>query len=225
MNFVERLYVGKDAVQVSDAIVELRWRQAGSAQFTTTKEPDIKKIVAYEVGFKNDLTRVFVGYIESYRQRADNQYRVFCRELAGRLREPLLISMQHPTLENLLEVVQQKTGLTFILPDSDYSIRKVPYTVNHGTGYNLLDSIGRTWNIRKYFYQQSGDGRIFVGSWLDCVWSKNPFSVPAKIFAQVGQHEAVLPVLPQLRPGAVINEQRIRTIKIEQHKMLVSWVS
>lgn len=225
MKFNERLYLGNQIAEAASVTALLSYRNPGSAQIVTNTQPTMNEVVAYEFGYDNTLARWFMGYVDSYTQLNNGQYSLFCRELTGTFRNPLPVFGQHLTLAELLAKISAKTALTFITPDEDYTRTIAPYICNHGTGYALLDSLGDIFNIKRYMWQQQGDGRIYVGSWDHSFWYGRNIILPYEQIEAASMDAAIIPANPLLRPGVLINGQRVRNIQQNSNKMVITWMT
>ncbi|MEF1204327.1 hypothetical protein [Photobacterium damselae] len=225
MKLNERLYLGNTLSHVVSASCYLTYKSPGSAIIVTNSEPKVGQIIAYECGYNNDLERWFTGYVESYKEVASNEFSIFARELTALLRKPLQLYHQHISLQQLLQTITTKTGLQFVVPDKDYAKNIAPYIVNNGNGYALFDNLGHVFGIQKYVWQQQGNGKIFVGSWLDSIWANVNIPVPANMLTDVSIDSATINMIPALRPGVVINGQRVRNIELKNDKMTLTWIT
>lgn len=225
MKLNERLFIGNQEAKPIDVVCNLAYRSPGTATILTNIQPNMKQLVAYECGYNNTLTRWFMGYVESYKQINQGAYSLFCRELSAALRNTLPLAIQHATLTDVLSTVTTITGLQFVTPDNDYVKTPAPYIINHGTGYTLLDDLGDVYGIKKYTWQQQGDGRIFVGSWSDSLWNGRNIPIPHQYLENAQNNSAQIPMNPLLRPGVLINGQRVRNIELHKEKMQIQWMS
>lgn len=226
MNVNERLYIGNATASVIKASCKLTYRMPGSATFITDVEPNMQQMIAYEFGYNHQLVRWFTGYVESYQETGKNQYTLFCRELVGVFRYRFPVSMQHVTLLSLTKELEVITGLTIMVPNVDYSETPAPHIINLDTGYALLDSLGAAYSINDYFWQQQGDGRLYIGSWKDSAWSKmKNIPLPPEVIKLSGINAIKIPAIPQLRPGVIINNNRVRSIELENSYMVVTWMT
>lgn len=225
MKLCERLYIGQNEAKVTDIVCNLAYRSPGTASIVTNIKPTMQQVIAYECGYNNSLTRWFMGYVQSYKQINDNTYSLFCRELSAILRNSLPLAIQHKTLIELLNIVTEITGLQFVIPAKDYAKTPAAYIVNHSTGYTLMDSLGDTYGIERFTWQQQGDGRIFVGSWNDSAWNGRDIPIPHQFVNKAQIDSAQIPMNPLLRPGVMINGQRVRNIQLHKEKMQITWMS
>ncbi|MEE3522784.1 hypothetical protein QO173_32115, partial [Pseudomonas aeruginosa] len=77
---------------------------------------------------------------------------------------------RHVDLREVLEDVSRQTGLTFRVPDADYSRTKAPYFYSLAAGYQSMDSLARVFQIPDYIWHQQGNGEVYVGSWAHSYW-------------------------------------------------------
>ena len=88
-----------------------------------------------------------------------------------------------------------------------------------------MDNLGLLFNIKKYVWQQQGNGKIFVGSWNDSIWANTNIPVPSDMIENAAIDSATIPLMPALRPGVIINGQRVRNIQQQQSKMTITWMT
>lgn len=225
MKLVERLYLGDSEAKIIDTVCSLAYRSPGTATILTDRAPNMQQVIAYECGYDNTIIRYFMGYVESYKQINNNVYSLFCRELSAALRQSLPLSIQHVTLRDVLSRITTVTGLQFVIPDQDYTNTPAPHVISQSTGYALMDNLGDVFNIDSYIWQQQGDGRIFVGSWKDSTWNGKNIPVPHQFIENAQINTAQIPMHPTLRPGIMINGQRVRNIELNKTKMQITWMS
>ncbi|MEZ9349916.1 hypothetical protein AB4166_24140, partial [Vibrio splendidus] len=87
----------------------------GRCELSVEGNPEPNTLIAIDLGWGDDITRVFLGYIERVQPSEKGWSKVFCRELAAILYKPLNIILRHPTLIQLLSEVTNKTGLQFVV--------------------------------------------------------------------------------------------------------------
>ena len=143
-----------------------------------------------------------------------------CREIAAELDTPIPLAMRHPTLREVLAAYADKTGLRFILPERPYADTRIPAFDTFGTGLDGLANIGRAFQIPDYVWQTQGDGKIFVGSWQDSRWPERPVEIPQAVFSRaLATGGKVMTLIPSMRPGCVVNGDRVRTVRFSGHEM------
>ncbi len=225
MRLDKRLTVaGADAPLVSEDI-RLDLSTPGRAVFQVRSETELSGLARYELGYAGqDDVVYFLGYVEASHTVDGARQRLLCRELSAGLYGLLPISLRHPTLQDVLAAYADLTGLEFVTPDAPYVKRRVPYFQTLGKGFQGMTALGDLFGVEDLIWQQQGDGRIFVGSWSDSRWADRPVELDEKWFSKVGADGGKrLPVLPLLRPGAVVNGRRLLRVQLSGHEMVVQW--
>ncbi len=230
MRLNRQLQIGGERYQMSEQRVVLDLHSPGRARFAVVNEgktPLPRQIVRFDLGYSHQtaMHRWFTGFVEEVVPVNKSRSRLFCRQLAAGLAGPLPMNLRHVSLHDVLADISRMTGLSFSVPAAGYSDRKVPNFYNLGTGYQAMDLIGRVFQIPDFIWQQQGRGVIYVGSWADSRWAKlAPLTVADQLFDGHSENaSARLPAVPQLRPGMVINGQRLTRIEFEDSHMVVSW--
>jgi hypothetical protein len=116
-----------------------------------------------DVGYTDLVLRWFTGYVERSQPAENGFQRLFVRELVGVFERLWPCSFQHPTLREVASWLTEHSGLTFSVPDADYSDRPIPHFTHSGTGYQLLDNLGKAFGITDYIWYQLPDGGVYVG--------------------------------------------------------------
>ena len=133
---------------------------------------------------------------------------------------PFPISLRHPTLKDVLSEYSKQTGLKFILPARPYASLQVPAFYATGTGFHGFNNLGAVFGIDDYMWQTQADGKIFVGSWQDSRWKGREIEIPQEPFKKVGATGfKSIAAIPGLRPGAVVNGQRVVSLDFSGHEM------
>lgn len=57
----------------------------------------------------------------------------------------------------------EHSGLTISVPDAEYSDRPIPHFTHSGTGYQLLDNLGKAFGVMDYVWYLLPDGGVYVG--------------------------------------------------------------
>lgn len=220
-----RAYIGSAKVKVRDHRVVHSENTPGRCTMSVEGNPDPNTIVAVELGWGDELTRVFLGYIERVQPAEKGWSEVFCRELAAILYKPIDIIMRHPTLMQLLSEVTNKTGLQFVVPDKAYSKTAIPCFYSDGNGYRVMDELAQAFSIADLFWQQQGNGQIYVGSWQDSFWADKPITIPNEFMTNHTANKSVkIPVIPKLKPGVVVNGLRLVGVEFEGTEAKLTWM-
>lgn len=181
-------------------------------------------IVRLDLGYNSTSYRWFTGYVER-EQEADNGFRrLFVREMTGIFEKRWPLSLQHPTLRDVASALTGASGISFILPDAEYVDTPIPHFVHSGTGWQLLNSLGKTFSIADYIWQQMPDGSVWLGRWQDSRFAGLPVEIPTEYASSTGAGNSVtLPLIPSVRPGVMVNGQRITRVAIKDGDMTLTW--
>ncbi|EKN9210212.1 hypothetical protein PZE84_001750 [Salmonella enterica] len=218
---------GKPFSVVEENIV-LRLNGAGTGFITINDTDDSTplrgKSVDLSIGYNDQPVRWFSGYVESDSRTGKGLRKLMVREAAAILQYPLNISMQHPTLKQVAKHIEDNTGLRVQLPDADYTTTPIPHMTHNGNGYQLIALLGRAFSIPDYVWYPSVDGIIYVGSFADCRFAKRPVQLPVEITKDDhGANGWTIQTIPVMRPGVVMNGNRINQVQLQGDSMIISW--
>lgn len=118
----------------------------------------------------------------------------------------------------------EQTGLDFVVPDKAYADTAIPCFYCDGSGYEILDDIGRVFRIPDFIWQQQGNGQIYIGSYQDSFWQDKPIVIPSAMMTnhQAGR-AANMPAAPMIRPNVTANNERIKSVEFQGANMTISW--
>lgn len=229
MQLNKKLTIVRQKADLAGEDIRLRYMQPGTAMFTIRSEDDpyhfIGQTVRYSLGWnvQGALVMFFTGFIEDAIPAGQGLIRLFCRENVARLDNILPLALRHPTLEDVLKAYANDTALRFIVPPKAYAKTRIPAFYTLGSGFHGLQSLGAAFAISDYFWQTSGDGSVYIGSYADCAWAGKNIEFPEEFFKGVAsdgtRHIAAVPIL---RPGVILNGQRIRAIAFKGQDMEVT---
>ncbi|CQF28409.1 phage protein [Salmonella enterica subsp. enterica serovar Typhimurium str. DT104] len=201
MKPVKRLYLSTDEIHLADASLVLELNSCGRGFITAQTTTDYTgKLVRLDVGYSGLLLRWFTGYVERS-QPAENGYqRLFVRELAGVFERMWPCSFQHPTLRDVAGWLEENSGISIAVPDVPYSDKPIPHFTHNGTGYQLLNNLGRAFSITDYIWYPLPDGSLYVGGAEKALFAGRPVEIPAE-FSQgtAGGNSMTLPVIQSLQ--------------------------
>ena len=225
MKPIKRLYLSTDEVHLADASLVLELNNCGRGFITAETDQDYTgKLVRLNVGYTDLLLRWFTGYVERS-QPADNGFqRLFVRELVGVFERLWPCSLQHPTLRSVAGWLEENSGITVMVPDADYTDKPIPHFTHSGSGYQLLNNLGKAFGIRDYIWYQLPDGGLYVGGAEKSLFAGKPVDIPAG-FSQgaAGGNTMTLPVVQSLRPGVEMNGERVTKVHLTNDTMAVTW--
>lgn len=225
MKPIKRLYLSTDEVHLADASLVLELNNCGRGFITAETDQDYTgKLVRLNVGYTDLLLRWFTGYVERS-QPADNGFqRLFVRELVGVFERLWPCSLQHPTLRSVAGWLEENSGITVMVPDADYTDKPIPHFTHSGSGYQLLNNLGKAFGITDYIWYQLPDGGLYVGGAEKSLFAGKPVDIPAG-FSQgaAGGNTMTLPVVQSLRPGVEMNGERVTKVHLTNDTMAVTW--
>ena len=150
MKPIKRLYLSTDEIHLADASPVLELNSCGRGFITAGTTQDYTgKLVRLDVGYTDLVLRWFTGYVERSQPAENGFQRLFVRELVGVFERLWPCSFQPPTLRDVASWLTEHSGLTFSVPDADYLDRPIPHFTHSGTGYQLLDNLGKTFGIQR----------------------------------------------------------------------------
>lgn len=129
-----------------------------------------------------------------------------------------------PTLCEVANWLTEHSGLSFSVPDADYLDRPIPHFTHSGTGYLLLDNLGKAFGITDYFWYQLPDGAVYVGGAEKALFAGRPIDIPHEFNQGVaGGNSMTLPLVQSLRPGVELNGERVTKVHPQNDTMAVTW--
>ncbi|AVY98085.1 hypothetical protein DAI21_10635 [Lelliottia sp. WB101] len=225
MKTTAALKIGADLVHVSDYHLLLELGACGRGYLTAELDADCTgSLVRFDLGVGENVYRWFTGYVERCGDAERGFKRLFVRELAGSLNKVWPVSLQHPTLREVCAALSALTDLQFSVPAAEYADTKIPHFKSAGKGFALLDSLGGAFSIPDYCWQQLPDGVIYVGSYNDSRFARADVEIPTDFIKMGSAGNGVkLAIIPAIRPGVVVNGQRITQVEIENGDMQLRW--
>ncbi|EOV2669666.1 hypothetical protein ACOMQW_001174 [Enterobacter hormaechei] len=225
MKPIKRLYLSTDEIHLADASLVLELNSCGRGFITAGTTQDYTgKLVRLDVGYTDLVLRWFTGYVERSQPAENGFQRLFVRELVGVFERLWPCSFQHPTLRDVASWLTEQSGLTFSVPDADYSDRPIPHFTHSGTGYQLLDNLGQAFGITDYVWYQLPDGGVYTGGAEKALFADRPIELPHE-FNQgaAGGNSMTLPLVQSLRPGVELNGERVTKVHLQNDTMAVTW--
>lgn len=225
MKPIKRLYLSTDEIHLADASLVLELNSCGRGFITAGTTQDYTgKLVRLDVGYTDLVLRWFTGYVERSQPAENGFQRLFVRELVGVFERLWPCSFQHPTLRDVASWLTEHSGLTISVPDAEYSDRPIPHFTHSGTGYQLLDNLGKAFGVTDYVWYQLPDGGIYVGGAEKALFADRPIEIPHE-FNQgaTGGNSMTLPLVQSLRPGVDLNGERVTKVHLHNDTMAVTW--
>lgn len=227
MKSINRLYLSGDETHLVDVKMVLELSQCGRGFITAKTDTDYTgKLVRLDIGYTDLLLRYFTGYVERSQPSQNGFQKLFVRELVGVFDRMWPCSFQHPTLKQITDYLKEHSGLHFVLPDAEYVNIPIPHYTHNGTGYQLLNSLGKVFNIPDYVWYQTPDGDVFVGSWADSFWKDKNVEIDNQFSSeQRAGNQMTIPMVQSLRPGVKVNDKRLERVALDNDNMALTWIS
>lgn len=205
--------------------ISLQLNTAGSGILTVVADTALTgKSVDLSVGYNGEVMPWFSGYVENDSPVSANLRKLLIREAAEVLRYPLHISEQHPTLKTIAGIITGKTGISVILPGAEYTLSPVPHIKHSGNGIQLLNMLGRCFSVPDYVWYCVTGGQIYIGSYNDCRFAGKPVNLPVQfINSDSGANGWKIPVIAAVRPGVLLNGNRLQRVRLHGDQMSVYW--
>jgi hypothetical protein len=196
---------------------------AGTAVFVVESSAPLKGVIKLFAGWNGKAAEYFTGFILNCFPIDKFQQRVFCAEPAKILEQRLPLMLRNATTKEIIQAIEEKTMLKFIIPDDAPWIKtKMSHVVSVGNGYELLDwmadELGLSWN-------PLADGSIRFDKQYseDICLLLDPSAVK-----DLSIKGCSLPLLPQIRPGMMIQigegrKHRIERIESNNISMRINW--
>lgn len=225
MKPVKRLYLSTDEVHLADSNLVLELNSCGRGFITAQTTQDYTgKLVRLDVGYSDLLLRWFTGYVERSQPADNGSQRLFVRELVGVFERLWPCSFQHPTLRSVANWLEENSGITVMVPDAEYADNPIPHLTHSGSGYQLLDNLGKAFGITDYIWYQLPDGGLYVGGAEKALFAGKSVQIPAEFSQGVaGGNTMTLPVIQSLRPGIEMNGERITKVHLTNDTMSITW--
>lgn len=222
--FIARAFINNKKIDIKDHWVVLQATTPGTCQITVNENVNKFSQVAVDLGWGGMIDRVFLGYVERTMPSVNGWYTLFCRELSAALSFNFSVMLRHPTLKQVLAELTKQSGVEFVIPDKAYANASIPCFYCDSSGYAILDNIGRAYQIKDFIWQQQGNGKVFVGSYIDSFWHDKPITIPNNIMTghQTGK-TATMAAAPMIRPYVTANNERIDKVEFKETNMTISW--
>lgn len=226
MKVIKQLMLSGDDIEITSISLALELNTCGRGFITAVTDTDYTgKLVRLDLGYNGLVLRWFTGFVERSQPAENGSVRLFVREIAGVFERPLPCSMKHPTLRKLATWLEAGRNIKIKLPDqAAYLDKPIPNFTHSGTGYQLLSNIGRAFDINDYIWQPLPDGGLYLGAWEDSAFSKKPIEIPPEFNISAGGGNSItVPIIQTIRPGVVMNGQRITRVDLNDDELTLTW--
>ena len=208
----KRLTIGGAEFPLASDRVELELGAVGQGFFHVTADPtgNENALALFSAGYgARTFTSILAGVVADAQPVQRGEWRVVVKEFAGALDAQAAFALRHPTPGDVLQAIENLTGLNFLLPAVEapapghYLSRRLPYFYAPGTCRQALDAMAQAWGVADGLWATLPDGRIYWGAWGESPLNADPLSVPAELVLERDPEARafVLPYMPRLRPG------------------------
>lgn len=223
-HFIARAYVNDEKINIKDHWIVLQASAPGTCQISVNQSVEQFSQVAVDLGWGKMIDRVFTGYVERVMPAVNGWYTLFCRELSAALSFNYSVMLRHPTMRQVLTELTKQSGVQFVIPEQAYAQTAIPCFYSDGSGYSILDNIGRVFKINDFIWQQQGNGKVFVGSYAYSFWADKPITIPNNIMSgHQGGKTAIMTAAPMIKPNVTANNERLQKVEFQETEMTLSW--
>lgn len=224
MKIIKNCLINGETLELAEEYLVLELNNTGRGFITVLTDKDcVGQSVELEIGTYDNYYKWFNGIVER-EQNTDNGYKkLFIREKVAIFEKPLNCSHRHITLRELAKWISQQTGIEVKIPVADYANEPIPLFTHNGSGYQLLHNIGRQFSIPHYMWQQSPDGSLFIGSHNDSSWFGKNIVLDSELTLSNGSNELTIPIMPEIRPGIMINGNKITKVELSGDINVLFW--
>lgn len=224
MKFIKTVRLDGQEVELQSEHLMLELNNSGRGFITVrTNEVCSGKSVEFELGEYEHYFAWFSGYVEEEQPAERGYKRLFIRETSGKFEKPLPCALRHVTLRDVCDFIQGKVGIEIITPEQSYSSTPIPLCTHAGSGYQLLNNLGRMFQIPDYIWTQSADNSVFVGSWNDCKLSQENIEVGNLESISQMSNKMTIPINAGVRPACIVNGQRVVRVTLQGTKYEIEW--
>lgn len=224
MKIIKTVLLDGKEVELSNEHIILELNNTGRGYVTVKTEDDcVGKKIIFEMGEYDHYYTWFNGFVEREQSAESGYKKLFIRELVAVFEKKLSCSHRHVTLRDMGEWLTQAVGIEVKIPTADYADKPIPLFTHSGSGYQLLHNIGRQFQIPHYIWQQSPDGSLFIGSHNDSRWFGKDVELDTDEALISGSNDMTIPITAAIRPGAMINGNRIKKVELRGDDYILSW--
>ena len=226
MKLTKRLTIGSTQTELVSHHIVLELSAGGRGILTVKGDARKGQLVSFDIGYDNQLVRYFTGYICKVTPVGTGTNKIMVRELAGILAERFPVSIRHATMRQVITKLAEDSGLSFVIPEgAAYTDTPIANFTSQGTGYQLLNNLFRAFAVPDGVWYQQQDGQIYVGGYQQCRWSRRPVEIPRQFSQEQNNSNWKLLAMPAMRPGAMVNNNRINQVELSGDTMTITWMT
>ncbi|HCU66159.1 MAG TPA: hypothetical protein DF774_10410 [Rheinheimera sp.] len=226
MKLTKRLTIGSQQTELVAHHIVLELSAGGRGILTVKGDVSKGQLISLDIGYNNQLVRYFTGYVAKVTPAGKGTNKIMVRELAGILAERYPVSIRHATMRQVITKLAEDTGLSFVIPEGQaYTDTPIANFTSQGTGYQLLNNLFRAFAVPDGVWYQQQDGQIYVGGYQQCRWATRPVEIPHELSQQQSNNNWKLLAMPAMRPGALVNKNRINQVELAGDTMTITWAT
>jgi hypothetical protein len=232
VRLTKRLLINGQQIPLASDYVRLHLNDVGAGIFEVLEAPrSVRRALAelyVAVGDAEEYL-ILTGAVTETRQLAPGRLRLDVSELAMVLDSTIVINLMHGTARQVVAKIEGATGLRFLLPaGADYLDQRRVVFKYYGRCRDALEAAAGKWEVDEAVWFQLPDGRMYWGHWALGPYSKAPLPISSDLISQrdMERHTLVLPYIPALRPGMVVQSDfrfRIEGLVFSGDTARVEW--
>lgn len=224
MRIIKQVTIDGQAVELVAETLVKELNNSGRGFITVKADFDtIGKTVQFDVGEFDHYFAFFDGFVEREHLETNGYKRLFIRERTAIFERTLHYSQRHVTLADVCQFLNEKTGLIFKYGAGSYSTTPTPHFASYGNGYQLLDAIGKIFQIDNYIWKQYSDGSVYVGAWGDCSQAEEAWEIDNKESTAQSSGLMQIPINSEIDTGSYVNGKRVSKLTLEGDLMILEW--
>ncbi|PMJ92871.1 hypothetical protein [Vibrio sp. 10N.261.55.A7] len=226
MKLEKRLFVGGEEVTLATNQVSLLHTIGSSAIFTYQHETKPQRFgsVRFDIGYDESTKLWFEGTIDKVYPSTNGSHKILVKEHCAILSKRWPVSIEHPTMRDVLNYLGKQVGLSFVLPENaSYIDKQIPNFTSQGTGYQCLKAIGKAFNVPDFIWFQNTDQTVYVGAFEHSRFFDKNVTLPQELTIKQAGNAITFAPFPMLRPGAIVNGKRVKRIDLINDEMTVTW--
>lgn len=225
MRLKETLLIGGKQFRVVSRSISLVLSGTGRATFKIATETTDRPsgLVLFRSGYANHVIHdFFMGFIVSA-HRSGLTWTLECVELVHGLTQKAAISLRQCQISDVANDISAATEVRFVVGTQG---GQRPRFASHADGFHAVRAIPGVFGLKNFVFFQKTDGMVWLGSWDDAgaAYTENR-QIDPKFFIKYSGSAAVIPALPVLRPGMLVNGKRIESLRLVKHETQIKWKS
>lgn len=230
----KRLLVNSRPIALASDYVRLHLNEVGTGIFEVLQRPPQTQRAVVEfyvaVGDSEEFL-VLTGVLTDTRELAPGRFRIDVSELSTVLETTVVLNLFQCTARDVVSKIEGATGLRFLLPAGEAYLdqRRVVFK-HYGRARDALRVAATLWEVDDAVWFQLPDGRMYWGNWARGPYTKGPLPISSDLISHRDneRHTLVLPYIPALRPGMMVQSNfrfRIDGIVYSGDTARVEWTA